>query len=73
MDLGDLNATKRNARQLRSLLSSWRGNDDSLDVAILHRRAVAEFGSPIRGLWCPWLHHATRPRGSPGGPDAQAS
>ena len=25
-------------------------NDDSLDVAILHRRAVAEFGSPIRAV-----------------------
>jgi hypothetical protein len=40
--------TKREA--VAKFIIQLARNDDSLDVAILHRRAVAEFGSPIRAV-----------------------
>jgi hypothetical protein len=40
--------TKREA--VAKFIIQLARNDDSLDVAILHRRAVTEFGSPIRAV-----------------------
>lgn len=60
----DCDETKREA--VARFIIQLARNDGSLDVATLHRRAVAEFGSPIIAVLVNNPEHGLAPAGAGG-------